>query len=176
MITIISDVEKLRYLDPQQVETYLRSHGWHQQQPKGDKADLWTLDDFEILLPLKPEIVDFKRRMAEVLETLALAENRSQIEIFSSLVTNAPNITIQGLVTHIETPFADKMSGEIMLFGVVVDRLRPIKTELVDRDYIIAIKAYQERLPVLCTGDLIKENGIFILKNSCNFQLDSNSQ
>ncbi|KAF3883743.1 MULTISPECIES: hypothetical protein [Nostocales] len=176
MIAINSDVEKFKYIDPQQVEIYLRSHGWYQQQPRGDKADLWTLNDFEILLPLKPEIVDFKRRMAEVLETLALAENRSQIEIFSSLITNAPNITIQGLVTHIETPFADKMIGEITLFGVVVDRLRPIKTELADRDYIIAIKAYQERLPVLCTGDLIKENDIFLLKNSRNLQLDNSSQ
>ncbi|MDF5727245.1 MAG: hypothetical protein PUP92_04220 [Rhizonema sp. PD38] len=173
MTAIISNVEKFKYIDPQQVKTYLRSHGWHQQQLRGDKADLWTLDDFEILLPLKPEIVDFKRRMAEVLETLALAENRSQIEIFSSLITHVPNITIQGFVTHIETPFADKFSGEITFFGVVIDRLRPIKTELADRDYIIAIKAYQERLPVLCTGDLIKENNIFILKNSRKFQLDN---
>ncbi|KYC36633.1 hypothetical protein WA1_43905 [Scytonema hofmannii PCC 7110] len=173
MTAIILDVEKFQYIDPQQVASYLRSHGWHQQKIKGDKANLWTLDDFEILLPLKPEIVDFKGRMAEVLETLALAENRSQIEVYSSLITNAPNITIQGLVTHIETPLADTMSGEITLFGVVVDRLRPIKTELADRDYILAIKAYQERLPVLCTGDLIKENEIFILINSHNLQIDN---
>ncbi|MEC4819800.1 MAG: hypothetical protein SAK29_42010 [Scytonema sp. PMC 1069.18] len=173
MTAIISDVEKFKHIDPQQVETYLRSHGWHQQQLRGDKASIWTLDDFEILLPLKPEIVDFPRRMQEVLETLALAENRSQINIFSSLITNAPNITIQGLVTQIETPLADKLSGEITLFGVVVDQLRKIKTQLSDHDYILAIKAYQERLPVIFTGDLIKENNTFILKNSRNLQLDN---
>ncbi|MUG99368.1 hypothetical protein F7734_46615 [Scytonema sp. UIC 10036] len=173
MTAIILDVEKFQYIDPQQVASYLQSQGWHQQQIKGDKANLWTLDGFEILLPLKPEIVDFKRRMAEVLETLALVENRSQIQVFSSLITNVPNITIQGLITHIETPLADTMSGEITLFGVVVDRLRPIKTELADRDYILAIKAYQERLPVLCTGDLIKDKDIFLLKNSRNLQVDN---
>ncbi|WP_449416154.1 hypothetical protein [Phormidium nigroviride] len=31
---------------------------------------------------------------------------------------------------------------------------------------------YQERLPVLCTGDLIKENNAFTLKNPRNLTLD----
>lgn len=53
-----------------------------------------------------------------------------------------------------------------------IDKLRPIYTELTDHDYIIALKAYQERLPVYCTGDLIKENGTFILKNAHQFILD----
>ena len=58
------------------------------------------------------------------------------------------------------------------MLGIVVDKLRPIHTELADRDYILALKAYQERLPVYCTGDLIKENGVFILKNPHHFSLD----
>ena len=36
--------------------------------------------------------------------------------------------------------------------------------ELFDRDYVVAIRAYQERLPVLCGGDLVKENNGFVLK------------
>ncbi|BAZ10958.1 hypothetical protein NIES4071_27820 [Calothrix sp. NIES-4071] len=74
------------------------AHGWQLQQKQGDKASIWTLDGFEILLPLKPEIIDFKRRMAEVVETLALAENRSQTEIYSALITEAPNTTIQAVL------------------------------------------------------------------------------
>ncbi len=49
-----------------------------------------------------------------------------------------------------------------------MDKLRKIKTELADHDYILAIKAYQERLPVLCTGDLIKEDNKFIMKKIDN--------
>lgn len=176
MKATIQDPNILKNIDPQQVETYLRRNCWHQQQ-KNNKASIWTKadsqgDGFEILLPLQPDIIDFSRRMGEVLETLAIAENRSQIEIFSDLITTASNITIQGVVTQIATPNADKLSGEITLLGVVVDKLRQIKTELADHDYILAIKAYQERLPILCQGDLIKENNIFILKNSQRFSLD----
>jgi hypothetical protein len=75
MTAIISDLEKYKYIEPQQVLAYLITHGWQQQQQIGDKASVWTLNDFEILLPLKPEIIDFSRRMSEVFETLALAEN-----------------------------------------------------------------------------------------------------
>lgn len=64
------------------------------------------------------------------------------------------------------------LSGEITLLGIFVNKLCPIHTELADRDYILALKAYQERLPIYCTGDLIKENGIFILKNPHHFRLD----
>jgi hypothetical protein len=35
-----------------------------------------------------------------------------------------------------------------------------------------AIKAYQERLPVICTGDLIKEGNTFVLKKPRHFALD----
>lgn len=94
MTAIEPHVEKFQYFDPQQVETYLVAHGWQQQQRWGDKASIWTLDGFEILLPLKPEIIDFNRRMAEVVETLALAEKRSQVEIYGILITEVPNTTI----------------------------------------------------------------------------------
>ncbi|NJO30054.1 MAG: hypothetical protein HC874_22870 [Richelia sp. SL_2_1] len=173
MIAIEPHVEKFQYIDPHQVETYLIAHGWVQQQQTGDKASIWLLDGFEILLPLKPEIIDFSRRMGEVVETLALKENRSQIEIFSDLITNAPNTTIQGVVTQIATPNADNLSGEVTLLGVIVDKLRPIYTELTDRNYILALKAYQERLPIYCTGDLIKDNNTFVLKNPHHLSLDN---
>jgi hypothetical protein len=172
MTAILRDIEKFQHIDPKQVEAYLVKHGWQQQQKMGDKASIWNLNNFEILLPLKPEIIDFQRRMREVVETLALAENRSQIEILGDLITNAPNATIQGVVTHIATPNADNLRGEVTLLGVVIDKLRPIHTELADRDYILALKAYQERLPVYCTGDLIQENGTLVLKNPRQFSLE----
>lgn len=73
---------------------------------------------------------------------------------------------------QIHTPNSHKLSGEITLLGLVADKLRKIKTSLGDKDYILTIKAYQERLPILCTGDLIKDNNTFILKNPRNLTLD----
>ena len=161
----------------QRVETYLKEHGWELHQKNGEKALILTLaDEFEILLPLQPEIIDFPRRMGEVLETLALSEKRSQIEILSELITNYPNITIQGIVMQIANPNADKLSGEMTLLGVVVDKLRPIHTELTNHDYILAIKAYQERLPVTCKGDLIKEDNTYVLNNPYSFSIDKDGK
>ncbi|NET46403.1 hypothetical protein [Okeania sp. SIO2B3] len=82
-----------------------------------------------------------------------------------------PNLEVQGLIVEIQSPQGDGLSGEITLMGVVINKLKKIETELFDRDYILAIKAYQERLPVSCSGDLVKENNSFVLKNISNFKL-----
>jgi hypothetical protein len=111
MTAIFPDLKKFKNINPQQVEVYLIAQGWKLQQQMGDKASIWTLNDFEILLPLKPQIIDFTRQMGEVVETLGLQERRSQIEILGELITNTPNTTIQAVVTHIATPNADKLSG-----------------------------------------------------------------
>lgn len=178
MIVTLRDPNILKTLEPPQVAAFLQSRGWQEQSRDGDKSSIWTRrneagEEYEILLPLKPEIGGFALRMYEAMETLEIAENRSQIEILADLITSLPNTTIQGVVMQIKTPNADQLSGEIALLGVVVDKLRKIQTSLADHDYIKAIKAYQERLPIVCTGDLIKENGHFTLKNPRQFAIDT---
>ena len=177
MIVTVRDPDILKTLEPPQVAGYLQKHGWQEQSRDADKSSIWTRkneagEDYEILLALKPEVSGFALRMYEVMETLEIAENRSQIEILADLITALPNITLQGIVMQIHTPNAHKLSGEITLIGVIADKLRKIQTSLADKDYILAIKAYQERLPILCTGDLIKDNNTFILKNPHNLTLD----
>jgi hypothetical protein len=178
MIVTLRDPNILKTLEPSQVAAYLQSRGWQEQSRDGDKSAIWTRrneagESYEILLPLLPEVSGFALRMYEVMETLEIAENRSQLEILADLITSIPNTTIYGVVMQIEAPNGDKLSGEIALLGVVIDRLRKIQTSLADRDYIKAIKAYQERLPIVCTGDLIKENGHFTLKNPRHFATDT---
>ena len=177
MNVTIRDIELLKNLEPDRISYYLESKGWKQAQKIGDRAIIWTSGNLnpetpQIVLPLNCKLPDFPVSMNLMLETLEAIENRSQIEILADLITELPNTTIQGIVMQIHTPNADKLSGEITLLGVMADKLRKIKTELADKDYILAIKAYQERLPFLCTGDLIKENQTFTLKNPRNFTLD----
>jgi len=177
MNVTIRDIELLKNLEPDRISYYLESKGWKQAQKIGERAIIWTSGNLnpetpQIVLPLNCKLPDFPVSMNLMLETLEAIENRSQIEILADLITELPNTTIQGIVMQIHTPNADKLSGEITLLGVMADKLRKIKTELADKDYILAIKAYQERLPFLCTGDLIKENQTFTLKNPRNFTLD----
>lgn len=171
----VSDVKVLKHLQPDAVEAYLQATGWEMKNRITDKVSIWKRDTFaedrlKIQVPLDMEFDDYPWRISELLNLLEKAENRSQIEIISELITNAPNITVQGVVMQIKTPNPDQR-GEITLLGVVVDRLRKIDIELVERDYIIAIKAYQDRCPIICTGDLIKENKTFMLKNPRKFNI-----
>jgi len=181
MNVTIKDIELLKNLQPQQISYYLEAKGWKQSQQIDSRAIIWTSSDSQpeapqIVLPLNSTLPDFPVSMNLMLEILEVIENRSQMEILADLITGLPNTTIQGIVIQIHTPNAEKLSGEITLLGVIADQLRKIKTELADKDYILAIKSYQERLPVFCTGDLIKENQVFIVKNTRNFILDDQGE
>jgi hypothetical protein len=178
MKVTVRDAEILKTIEPQQLREYLQAHGWYEDRPFLDNATIWLKQDsdrgeFEILLPLKQNLRDYVPRIREAIETLEIVENRSQLEILSELITTANNITIQGVVMQIHTPNTDQLSGQITLLGVVGDKLRKIKIELFNHNYILAIKAYQERFPISCTGDLIKENDTFILKNPRDLTLDA---
>jgi len=177
MKVIVRDGEIFKNIELHQLRNYLRSHGWCLDHRFLDNATIWLKqepkrEEWEILLPNSQDLGDYVSRICEATEILATVENRSQLEIIGELITNYPNITIQGLVTQITSPNGGTISGEIALFGLVIDKLRSVNITLVDHEYILAIKAYTERLPVLCTGDLIKENDIFILINPQQFHLD----
>lgn len=178
MKVTIRDNEILKTVNPKVLEAHLIEKGWYEAGRIYNNAGaIWRLkqdaeDEFEILLPLSQTIGDYAARISDAIKTLEEVENRSQLDILSKLITTAPNSCIQGVVMQIDSPNSDQLSGQISLLGVVIDKLQRIQTELFDRDYILAIKAYQERLPVLCWGDLIKENNTFILKNSHNFTID----
>ncbi len=177
MKVTVKDSQTLETIDLNKLRTYLQTHDWHEDQPFLDNATLWhkpTADgeELEILLPNRENLGDYAARIREAIQTLENAENRPQIEILSELISRIPNTIIQGIVMQIHTPNAHKLSGEITLLGLVADKLRKIKTSLGDKDYILAIKAYQERLPILCTGDLIKDDNAFTLKNPRDLTLD----
>ncbi|MEQ9486652.1 hypothetical protein [Coleofasciculus sp. F4-SAH-05] len=177
MNVTVKDIELLKAIHPQQVATYLQAKGWQQKQQIPDQAIIWLKDkeshgQLNLVLPLNPDVPDFPVSMNLLLETLAKAEERSQLDILNDLIIKLSNRIIQGVVMQINLPNPDKLSGEITLIGVIFDKFCKIKAELFEHDYIKAIKAYQERLPVSCIGDLIKEGNVFILKNPRQFTID----
>ena len=175
MKAIVCDNDILKTLDPRQVAAYLQSKGWHERTRVPAQVSSWTRDTFafdklKIYLPLNQDFDDYPRRMYEVMEILEKAENRSQLDILSDLITVAKNIEIQGLVTQVQAS-GEVKSGNITIQGIVVDKLRKIHIQLSKAEYNVALLAYSERLPIICTGDLIKEGGSFMLKNPRNFGL-----
>jgi len=174
MIVTIRDPEVLSNLQPLQITKYLQSQGWHQDEPRpGDKASFWWFsnedgDYFYIDVPLKTEYQDFPLRMSETLNTLEKVEKRSQLEILTDLFTTATNIEIQGVVIKLQEEVA---AGKVTMMGCVLGKLHKIYVDLAEPDYSIAIKAYQERIPVICSGNLSKEGEGFVLKNPRTFAL-----
>ncbi|BBD70852.1 hypothetical protein NIES4072_72660 [Nostoc commune NIES-4072] len=177
MKVTVQDAEIIKNIELQQLREYLQSHGWHEDRPFLDNATIWHKEaqkgEFEILLPSTKNLGDYLPRVRELIETIADSENLSYLEILNEFIKNYPHLKIQGFVTQIATPNADRLSGEVTIVCPVFEKLRQIKIELLDHDYILAIKSYQERLPVRCTGDLVKENNIFILKNPQEFQIEN---
>jgi hypothetical protein len=84
---------------------YLRANGWQQDRQIPDKASYWlgkgaAGEELEILLPMRTDFADYAARMAEVLHTLEVAEERSQLEILHDLSTiNADVVRIR---THMD--------------------------------------------------------------------------
>lgn len=146
MKAIVSDVDVLSSLQPLHVAAYLQSTGWHERNRIPDKVSILTRNTFsedklKIQLPLDPQFDDFPRRMYEIMQTLEIAENRSQLDILSELITTAKNLDIQGFVMQIKQ-LAEAKSGQITIIGVVVDKFRKIHVQLSEAEYKLALKAY----------------------------------
>ena len=90
----IRDPQAISSLEPLDVSAYLRTRGWNMLRSTPGKEVIWERPSaeetpFEIQLPLDRNYRDFALRMAEVLDTLSLAEDRSQLEVFRDLQTAA---------------------------------------------------------------------------------------
>jgi hypothetical protein len=55
--------------------------------------------------------------------------------------------------------------------GFIIAKPELINIKLNPEEYLRATTAYNERLPITCTGDLIKDNNTFSLLNHHSFAL-----
>ncbi|MBH8578028.1 hypothetical protein I8752_34805 [Nostocaceae cyanobacterium CENA369] len=173
MIVTVRDPDILSNLDPQILTSYLQAKGWKKESQVDNKESVWikTTDsgeEFDITLPLNPGIRSYALRMAEILAILEKVEVRSQLDILSDLITKIPNTEIQGLVIKLAER---NHPGNVTIIGFVVGKPRQINLSLSESEYNQARTAYHQRLPVVCTGDLIKENDAFVLKKITSFAL-----
>ena len=157
MKATIRDRAALASVSPIDIGTYLRSSGWALAESSEDKASVWTKRDgagpgeYEVLLPQRREFRDFPERVAELLQTLEAAENRSQIEILSHHEQAGP--------------------GRVTVEALVEDRIRNVIVELDETSYSVAAMAHDKRLPIYCEGELAKIQRSYRLNNPRGFDL-----
>jgi hypothetical protein len=174
MIVTVRDPNILSNIDPKQLTNYLQSHGWLIEKADSSES-IWVMsisrqehNEYDITQPHNPKIHSYALRMAEILEILEQVEGRSQLDILSDLVTVIPNAEIQGMVTKLDE---QKHSGNVTIMGFVVGKPRQVLMTLSVEEYTLARMAYNERLLVVCHGNLVKENNFFVLKQVLRFSL-----
>ncbi|MEG3845086.1 hypothetical protein [Microcoleus sp. herbarium14] len=173
MKVTVRDSHILKTIEPKVLETYLQINGWHKTRHFFE-GFIWykkndTGQEGEVLVSPHKEFADFAEVMCQNLKALEVIEKRSQLEIVSELITSLPNAAISGWINKVY--WEKSASGKITLMGFVVGKLRKLDLEFGESDYQLALKAYEDRSPVTCFGDLIKENDCFVLKNARDFAL-----
>lgn len=176
MKVTVRDFEVFKNLDVNAIIAYLQKHGWQEHSRIYDnKGAIWVKKNdagelFDIGLPLTRDFADYPARMGDAVKKLELTEKRSQLEILSDLITCLENTEIQGFIVKLDRQAGEEI-GKVAMMGFVVGKLQKIYLELKENDLILALKAYQERIPVTCGGDFVKEGGYFVGKNLRNFAL-----
>lgn len=173
MKVTVRDSQILKTIEPNVLEAYLQINGWHKQR-QFYEGFIWNKQndsgqEGEVLVSPHQDFDDFAEVMCRNLKALEVIENRSQLDILSDLITVLPNVAISGWINKLH--WEESATGKITLMGFVVGKLRKISLELSGSDYQLALKAYEDRSPVTCFGDLIKENDCFVLKNPRDFAL-----
>ncbi|MGL4960613.1 MAG: hypothetical protein ACRC67_05230 [Inquilinus sp.] len=97
MKVAVQDTATLRALKPLEMATYLRAKGWRQEADLAGKGSLWLVQaadgtEFDVTLPARRELGDYALRMAELLQVLAGAEGRSQLEILRDVQTTSADL------------------------------------------------------------------------------------
>ena len=96
MRAAVRDVGLLASMRPLELVSYLRSSGWEAHEWIPEKYAVWTkrtdAGSFEITLPLINRFRDYSIRIGELLSTLEIVEQRSQLEIIADLNTSNADV------------------------------------------------------------------------------------
>jgi hypothetical protein len=175
MKVTVRDRKVFETIEPSVLAEYLQAHCWEKVGLFYEYTWVWHKKDdlgelFEVKQPTKQDFDDYGLLIGDTLKELERLEKRSQLEILSDLITCLENTDIQGFIVKVDRQAGEKI-GKIAMMGFVVGKLQKIYLELQDNDLILALKAYQERIPVICGGDFVKEGKYFAGKNLRNFAL-----
>ena len=85
----IRDAEALSSLSLSALRAYLHARGWREGERWGERATIFAKEaggrSWEILVPLRDTIGGYAAGMAEAIATLAVTEERSQLDVFADV-------------------------------------------------------------------------------------------
>jgi hypothetical protein len=147
----ITDRKVLESLRPFEVSAYLRSTGWTLAGFMGESATVWNRGDRRVWLPQDISFADYARRLAEILETLAETESRSELEIVRDLATAAADIVRVRVVSALASDGSVSIEEGVRLFECSKDMLlAAARAAVAPRAY------YRSRLPGPAEGYMRK--------------------
>jgi hypothetical protein len=84
------DIDRLL---PTSVSAYLAANGWQQQSSNSTDsataAVIWTKgNELEVSLPLRPDYLDYRQRMREVIDTLRKVEERPKSQVIADVASS----------------------------------------------------------------------------------------
>lgn len=90
----ITDEEALASLDPGQIRSYLEAHGWHRRDLLPSGAGVWVLEAgdgaYEVIAPYSSKRLDYTQRVSELLRTLSIVEDRSELDVLYDIEALSP--------------------------------------------------------------------------------------
>jgi hypothetical protein len=117
MRSALRDETAFTTLVPVDTAAYLRTHGWREVERIDLRQAVWVKslekEDFEVLLPLDRSFRDYALRMAELLATLELVEQRPQAAILRDISTTFAD------VIRIRSQHEGSRDGSLSLAGGV---------------------------------------------------------
>ena len=119
----ITDRKVFESLRPLDVVAYLRSEGWVLAGYYAESATVWKRQAQQVLLPQDSSFADYPRRLAEILDTLAEVENRSQLEIVRDLATATSDVVRVRVSSPLVTDGSLALEEGVMLFENTKDIL-----------------------------------------------------
>jgi hypothetical protein len=119
----ITDRKVLESLRPFEVSAYLRSTGWTLAGFMGDSATVWNQGERRVWLPQDIAFADYARRLAEILETLAETESRSELEIVRDLATATADVVRVRVASALASDGSVSIEEGVRLFECSKDML-----------------------------------------------------
>lgn len=100
-ISVLDDTA-LRAPSARNIRLYLRTRGWERPSERQAVPDVWALESghgtYEVIAPSSRDARDYTRLVGELLRTLAIVEDRSELAVLRDLLTL--NFDIQYVHTH----------------------------------------------------------------------------
>lgn len=86
----VTDRAAMAARSPWELATYLRAHGWSIRNPGGRGAQWVKMiggEEFEALQPREVSLRDYASRVRDLLQVLAIAEDRSELDVLSDITS-----------------------------------------------------------------------------------------